>query len=415
MRVDLLSLAETENEDPELVPEILPVDARLAVRGSVSIFQNLFERAASVTPIKEIITGTGHALLEAFAAEPGVSAYVRVSATDGTLTTQMYADGIEVLMPGAVLVPGKKISDILKSAPTATVQMEILGNTATIRSGRAMWEVQTPVGDALPPAPDVANVQTHRLSAASLQKALGVARKAASNSPARMTLMQLLVASGSITGLDGGRMHRQAVPGLPDTVDLTIPLAVADEMVRMLRGAKDDEVLFGGNSSHLVLRVDEDVLIAQRLLLDFPSVESQVLNPTLTNVHSMTLSRTDLEDAVKRVRINADPDYQAIFLTLAPGKATKDGKTWSLIVSAQDRLKNTAQESLEVQWVGPSKPRALCVNHRTFMDLLSFLDDEFVTLKIGEDSKAVILPVLVDNQPAGFLGWVQQIRAGYMK
>lgn len=410
---DLQTLAESENEDEELVPEILPVDARLSIRGPAETFQRLFERAAAVSPTKEIISGTGMALLEAVSAEGNSLPYVRLTATDGDLTLVMVSDLTDVIMPGKVLVPSHKISQVLKLAPSKQIRLEVLGNTIIIRSGRAQWTVQTVVGDSLPVAADVSGVSTHDVPVAGFLEAMGAARKAASSTTARVALMQLSVSDGCLTGIDGGRMHRKTADGLPKSLNLTIPLPVVEELTKMLRGTDLAKFKIGGNSSHLLFEVGNDTLVAQRSLVAFPDISNQLLGPLLTNVHTMTLDRVALLDAIKRVRVNADQDYQSIFLALVPGKATAEGKTWSLTVSAKDRSGNAAQESLPVTWVGSSGNRTLCVNHRYLTDMLTTLSDEMVTLRIGDDTKDIRLPVLVEDQVSGFTGWVTQMRSAY--
>lgn len=414
MKTDLLDLAQAQSPDEEMVPEILPVDARLAVHGKVATFLALFERAATVTPLKEIISGTGYALIEAFPGTSTTVPYVKVTATDGDMSVVLWADGLAVSMPGAALVPPKKILDILKIAPTENLRFEVLGNTATLRSGRAQWSVQTPVGDHLPPAADVSAITTHQVPVSSFLDALRAARGAASTSSARASLMQIQVRDGSLTGLDGGRLHRQRVTGLGLGINTTIPLRVADEVARLLRGAESETFDFGSSFSHLVFRVDNDEIIAQRLLSDFPNIENQILGPTLTNTHTLSVNRAILADAVKRVRVNSDPEFQAMFLTLAPGKATSDGTTWTLTVSARDRSGNEAREGMDVAWTGPKGARSLCVNHKNLSEMLSTMTTETVAFKVGDDTKAQKFPLFVDNDINGFTGWVQQMRPGYL-
>lgn len=414
MKTDLLGLAEAQSDDLEMVPEILPVDARLAVSGKVATFLGLFERAAAVTPGKEIISGTGHALIEAFPGTSTTVPYVKVSATDGDMTVVLWADGLQVSMPGAALVPPKKILDILKIAPTENLRFEVLGNTATMRSGRAQWSVQTPIGEHLPPAPDVSTMQTVQVPVQSFLDALRAARAAASTSSARASLMQIQVRDGSLTGLDGGRLHRQRVEGLSIGLNTTIPLRVADEVARLLRGAESETFEFGSSFSHLLFRVDNDEIIAQRLLSDFPNIENQILGPALTNTHTMSVNRAILADAVKRVRVNSDPEYHAMYLTLAPGKATSDGTTWTLTVSARDRSGNEAREGMDVAWTGPKGSRSLCVNHKNLSEMLSTMTTENVAFKVGDDTKAQRFPLFVENDINGFTGWVQQTRPGYL-
>lgn len=409
----ILDLAESTNDDVELIPEILPVDARLSVRGPVSSFQSLFERAASVTPVKEIISGTGHALLEAFTGSALEAAHVKVTATDGDLTVSMISDDVTVQMPGAALVPAKKILDILKLAPTAAASIEVLGNSATLRSGRAQWSVATPVGDTLPPAADVSAIKTYVLGVAPLLDALRAARKSAATGTGRATLSQLLVKDGSLLGMDSGRMHRQTVANLPAKADLTIPLRVTDELIRMLQTATSEKVEMGGNSSHLVFRVDSDVLIAQRALVPYPDINTYLLGPALTNLHTLTVDRLELAEAIKRVRVNADPEYSTLFLAVAPGKSTSDGASWTLTVSARDRSGNSAREAMPVGWSGPSAARTLTVNHKNLSELLATAVGEDIVFRIGDDTKTEKRCLFVENKVTGFSGWVQQVRSGF--
>lgn len=414
MKTDLLELSESQNADPEYVPTILPVDARLAVRGPVATFLDLFSRVASVIPTKEVISGTSHALLEVIAAAPNSLPYVRVSATDGSVAVSMVSDGIEPMMVGAALVPGKKIFEILKLAPTDTIRIEVLGTTVTLRSGRAQWEVQTVPGEALPPVADVSGVSTHTIPVEGFLEALTVARKAASTSPARASLQQVCVRSGSLTGMDGGRLHRMTVDGLPTEVDLTLPLRVVDEVTRLLKATSSPVLEFGGNSSHLVFRIDQDEIIAQRALVPFPDVESQVLAPALLNTYVLTVNRERLLDAIRRVRINSDPDYPAIFLTLVPGKTTDAGTAFTMTVSARDRSGNSSTEAMDVLWTGPAAGRVLCVVHSYLTDLLTTMDGEHAVLRVGEDTKTTRQPLFVENKVTGFTGWVSQVRPGYL-
>ena len=150
----LLELVEQETDDIELIPEILPVDARVAISGQVSEMIELFDRAVAIVPTKPVIANTEYVLLETFDASTLQVAHTQVSATDGERCIAALNDTLKISMFGSVLLPGKKVRDILKLAPQPTAQLVVLGNTATIRSGRAVWTIQTPVGDTLPPFPD---------------------------------------------------------------------------------------------------------------------------------------------------------------------------------------------------------------------------------------------------------------------
>lgn len=406
----ILDLVNTEFDDHELAPEILPVDARLSIRGTAVGLAALFDRAASVSPTKEIIAGTAYSLLEAFSAENGTASYIQVTSTDGEHSLVVVADGVQVILAGAALLPAKKVLDILKLAPEEMVRLDVIGNSARIRSGQAQWTVQTPAGDALPPMPDVSDIELVGMSREKFLEALVVARKAASTQTARSSLMQVQVKNRTITGADGSRGHRQRVDELSIHTEMDIPLKVVDELIRALQKSESSEFELGGNDQHLAFRIDQDILIAQRLLLRFPDVEKMFLGPALNNEHLLTIKADDFAAVVKRVRVNADPDFAGIYIGLVPGKKDDDGYTHHAVrIRARDKTGNSAQETLQCRWEGPAGAREILVNHKHLLDLLTSYSGELIRFRVGDDSKTMRRALYLDDPESGFTAVIGQM------
>lgn len=410
----LLELSEMEHEDQEYIPEIVPVDAKLSIRSDVKKLQGLFARAAAVSPVKEVIPGTAYAKLEAFRETTSMAAFLRITASDGDQTVSVNIDGVQVLMEGSALLPAKRILDILKLAGDTTVKIEVLGNEAKIRAGRALWTVQTPVGDHMNSLLDVAEAPMQEIEINPFLRALIVARKAASTSEARISLMQLRVKDGSITGCDGGRLHRASVLGLDPSVDTTIPVKVADELVRSLASRTGESMSFGYTDRFLIFHVGEDRIVAQKLLTPYPEVESLILGPALSNTTKLRVNRRDLMETINRVRVNADPEFAVITLSLVLNGSTNSGeRIWNLAARAKDKMGNTSQEVLECIWTG-SKPAELRFNHHYLTDILSIYPEEFVNLLVSDDTKTMKAPILIEDKEAGISGIVQQVSSVWL-
>lgn len=402
----LNDLVEMEDPEPEMNAEILPADARLSFTAPVGVLMEMFARAASVTPAKEIIPGTAHALLEVRQTSVQQASHVRVTATDGDQTVSVVMDQVTVHMDGAALVPARRVHDILKQAPTSTAKLEVISSALTIRSGRAMWTVQLPVGEELTGRLDVSGIELYPVSGEELAQALANARIAASATNARISLTQVQIRNGSVTACDGGRLHRVTVEDLSHEINVTIPAKSVDEIIKALKGSDEGMVAFGYDQTHVVVEVGRDVVVAQRLLIDFPDVEPLVLGPTFDNELVLSISRNDLLDAIRRVRVNSDPDSAAITLNVLPGKEDDLGLTWILVVQARDRQGNAAKEAMVCSWSG-TKGRAVTMNHRYIADMLSILETDEVHIKIGPDSKTVKSPLLI--QDPSFVGVIQQM------
>jgi DNA polymerase III sliding clamp (beta) subunit (PCNA family) len=411
---DLTTLAEMEHEEPEFVPEILPVDARLSIKAAVSQLLPLFARAAAVSPSKEVVPNTAHALLEAVATSSSEAAHLRITATDGEQTVSVMVDDITVLMAGAVLVPAKRLHDILKLAPTQTVKIEVIGTAALVRSGRAQWTVQTPVGDSLNTLLDVSGIPMQTVETEPFVNALSIARRAASASSAWLGLNQLLIRNATVTGCDGGRLHRAALERFPASVDVTIPIKAVDELLKALSASQEGFFEMGYDERALVFQIGQDSIVAQRLLAPYPDIENLLLGPVFSNSYSLSFDRAEMLGAIRRVRVNADPDTAGIALLLVPGKKPIQGELqWHLAVRAKDRNGNGSQEVLECQWTGPAKSKAITVNHRYLQDFLEAYETETVFLRLGESTRTSPAPLLVEDTVLGFSGIVQQMHGAW--
>ena len=390
-RKSLLELAELD--DPELVPEILPSTATLAVKGDVTKLRTLFHRAAAVTPQQSIVPGTQYALFEAFAATSVHGAYVRVTATDGELTTSVVADGVEVVAPGSVLVSPKAVVDRLRLSPTTVVSFTVVDSAMLLRAGRARWTMQVPIGvddsvrTLLRSMPEVAQ---HAVSVEPFLHALKAARLAASTTNARTSLMQVSVQAGTITGCDGGRLHKAPVPFLDPVVNLTIPVRVCDELIKALEYTEEEKLWLGGDDSRLLFTLGDDTIVGQRLLLPFPDLQNLLLAPSLGNTHRLVVERDDLAVAIRRVRVSADPDYATITLALVPA-----GAGWVIELRARDLSGNAATETVDCQWDG--KSRDVAFNHKHLSDLLGVCIPGPIVLRLGTDTKSTRHPLLVES------------------
>lgn len=397
-----------EHDDPEMVPEILPVDARFSIRAPVEKLRVLFARCVSVAAAsadREVIAGTSNVLLEAVGAASSATAFLRATATDGDKTVSVVVDGVRIAMEGQVLLPATRLHEILKLAPGDLAKIEVIGTQATIRSHRALWTVQVAPGDSLSVYLDTSGVRTAPVDVKSFTEALSAARRAASSSTARESLMQIQLRNGAFTACDGGRVHR-ARADVPETLNVTIPVGAVDEILKSAKGPDVTYAEFGYDESHVVFETNAGRVVSQRMLVDFPeAVEKLLLSPAFTNTNTLRVDRQELLDTVKRVRINANPDSAAITLGLVRSK----GGGWDLSVRTRDAARNSSQEIIECEWYGSDKVPEISLNHHYLTDLLEVYRGGRVTFKVGDDTKATKSPLLVEDEELGFTGIVQQM------
>ena len=408
MKMDLLELSEMENEDQEMVPEILPVDARLAIFGSAKILHGLFQSALDVTPLKEIIPNTSYVLLDGVE-QAGHASHVKVTSTDGERTITLISSAISVKLQGSVLVPGKRIADILKLIGENDVRIDVLGSTASLRAGRAVWTVSTPPTDAkLPVFSDVENIEMHTIKTSDLLKAMEKVYPAISKTSSRQSLMQVSISQGALTSCDGVRAHKVYVDGLPKGVSSTLPLKFVESSIKELRSIDDEYVEIGTDHSAVVINFGSNILMSQRLNFEYPDVEHLMLGPAMLNDETLTVDVKTLTDSIKRVRVNADPEFYALFLSLRQTKGE-----WSLTVRARDKEGNTSQETIPASFDGTSTARDLVVNHKYLLDFLSCVEGDQVEMKLGEATKTKQSPIYVSTEE--FTGSLMLMSPNFVK
>lgn len=389
MMTELLELRDMESDDSELVPEILPVESRLSIEGNASVLSLLFASANTIAPVKAILPNTDYVLLESFDATAKHVSHIQVSATDGERAITLIDDSFTIRMAGQVLVPGRRVAEILKMVPDETVRIDVIGTIATIRSGPAVWSVATPSSDAtLPAFADIDEMKFYPVAREDILQALELTYPAVAKTTARHSLMQAEILKGNLTACDGVRAHRVSVPGLDKALKTTLPLSFIVTAIKELRAFDGETIEIGSNHSTVVFHFGKNILRSQRLNYTFPEVDHLVLGPALQNDQKLTVEVSELADVVRRVRINADPDFSALFLSLRQVKGT-----WSLTVHARDKQGNSSQETVPCEYVGPDASKDLVVNHKYFLDFLACLSTKAVTFKLGETTKLKQSPI----------------------
>jgi DNA polymerase III sliding clamp (beta) subunit (PCNA family) len=380
---DLLALSEREDD---LVPEIMPVDARLSFSAQSHSLVAMLTSAVDITPSKEIIPHTTYVLLEAYDERNEIE----ISATDGERAITVVAPAI-VRMSGTALVPGKRMLDILKLADD-TVRVDIVGMTATIRSGRAVWSVATAdVNASLPVFPST-DVQWWDVPRLELLHALELGLPAVSRTTARQSLMQAEISKSSILSCDGVRAHKVSIPGLAREFKSTLPLRFIESAIKELRSSPHETAYLWSDHNTVALALGKNRLYAQRLNFDFPAVNHLMLGPALPNEEKLSMRREELMGAIRRVRVNADPEYSAIYLSIRQVKGE-----WNLILSARDKNGNASQEMIPANYEGPAKSRDIALNHRYLLEFLSCTSGEEIELRLGESTKTKQAPVYYES------------------
>jgi DNA polymerase III sliding clamp (beta) subunit (PCNA family) len=395
---EITDLLDIHFDDPELVPVILPVDARLSFKGSVEELRRVFARLTAITPTKETIPGTSFVYVSA---SEGV---VTFTATDGAQTLILETTTLRINRDGKATLPGHRLKEVLSMAPESGIVVTVLGDKMTATSGRAVWTLSVPTGERTPAVPDVSDIELLPVPRRSLYKALNAVKRAIPRPGGRPSLEQVNLVTGSVTASDGYRLLRQRVTGFPEGLSVAIPKDTVAELLRALAAGNEENVLLGASNDLIVYKDGGETVVSRRTPLDYPDLESQLLGPALENNYRLTVDAGELRDLVKRVRVSADPEYAAVTMRFSK---VKDGE-WELMVLARDRTGNSASEAMFALWEGDAEPFDITLSHRYLTDLLDAYPGSLATLRVGANTKTRAAPLLLKDDERGFTGVIQQ-------
>jgi DNA polymerase-3 subunit beta len=357
------------------------------------VLQALLEKAITVVPTRDVMP-----VLKCFQFQVDAQR-LRVVASDLEMSLIAGTPLVSVRQPGTAVFPAKKLLEVVKSAEDADVEINVKNTTARIRIGRASWTLQLPGGYDYPAMPAITEAEFTTISRKLFAEALVAVRYAASRDPSRANLNIIDIAEGKLTACDGSRIQQIRIANFGQ--HLRIPISAVDDLLRLLRISELETIDVGQSEDKLIFRFGGDVFIVSKFFAQFPDMEAQMLRPAMENRHALDVDKGELLDALRRVRINADPESSAIRLEIGD----------DLTISAKDKFGNQASESLPCTWSGPT--RVVMVNHKYLSDMINTYGDATCSFRFGDDTKTRRTPIMLRSANGG-VGVVQQMNADWM-
>lgn len=364
--------------------------------------QALLDKAAGVVPSKDSVP-----VLKNFHVEAG-DGKLRVAATDLELAVIASTAMVTVDRPGRALLPAMRLSQIVREAEDGDLHLDVNDRVGVVQVGRTKWTLTLQDEAEYPELPDTALADMVTVDRSKFLNALRAVRLAAGTDTVRPTLMIVDVRKGSMRASDGVRFQ-QATIGVPFPLDIQIPTAAASDLVKALQSTDASYISVGEDEGHLLFGIGGDHFISRKLTVEFPNMEEQLLKPTLANNQELHVSKDELVQAIKQVRITADPETSAIVFFLKP--AGPDGSA-KMVVSAKDKYDSSAETVLDVAWTGPE--RTVALNHRHLLEMLAMTNTKSCAFYLGPDKKKTRTPILLKDPEGGTLGVLSQTRADWI-
>lgn len=289
-----------------------------------------------------------------------------------------------VLSTGGVTISARKLFEIVKELPPGDIELTATDNNwTTIQAGKSQFKVVGLPSSEYPALPTIEREGLIPLSGEGLLELIRKTLVAAGDNDARYILNGLLVTlvatdkktSLRLVGTDG---HRLAVAeqevgkaghkSVPQEMKAIIPKKAAHEIRHLLEEGGDAEPLIGFSKNLMIFRKSGLLLTSRLMEGNYPNYQQVIPKESGKKI---SVSRSELESALRRVSVLAKDKASAVKITFASGQMT-------LFSSSPDY--GEATEELPARYEGETIITGF--NARYLLDAFNVMDGETISLQM---------------------------------
>lgn len=287
---------------------------------------------------------------------------------------------------GAITVPAKKFSDIIKELPDGEmISVSVKkNNLVTIDCEKSSFKIMGLPKEDFPQLPEFKDKDTISLQQKKLKKMLRLTDFAISHDETRYVLNGILfVIKPShirMVATDGRRLAMmEDKMQLPKTLErkLIVPTKTIGELERTLGDDGDVKIFFSDNQ--IFFDAGSTRIVSRLIEGEFPNYEQVIPKEPKEKV---AVSREKLLSAIRRVALFTNPESMAVKVDVARDR---------VVLSKSAPYLGEARVELDADYKG--KEMSVGFNPNYLMDLLKNMDQETVTLELVDPDKPGVIRI----------------------
>ncbi len=307
---------------------------------------------------------------------------IRLTATDLDIGISCELP-VDIIEPGAVSIPAKRFSDIIKELPGENVSvMTKKNNMVIIETDSCQFKIMGAGGEEFPKLPEFKNKEVIELEQGDLKEMLRLVSFAASVDETRYVLNGVMFKIEKnelvIVATDGKRLaiNLKKLPAIINQeIHFIVPIKTIHELGRNLKEDGICSLIVSGNQA--LFDLGYLVIISRLIEGEFPNYQ-QVVPPASEN--KISVDREQFLLAVRRAALLSTPDYQPVKFEVFKNK---------LVISKTTPDIGESREELAVEYQG--KEVVVGFNPAYLIDVLKNLPTQRVELELsGNDNRGVI-------------------------
>lgn len=294
-----------------------------------------------------------------------------------------YIINTEIMESGAITVPIKRFSDIIKELSAKEIIITVKKNNLVfIETGTCQFKLMGLSSDEFPKLPEFKDKEVIKLPQEELKGLLTMTSFAVSFDETRYILNGILfkIKNNTLTAVatDGRRLAimSKKITNTPNReLQMIIPIKAIQELNRNLKEEGELSCVLGTNQ--IMFEFDRMTLISRLIEGEFPDYQQVI--PT-GSFNKIRVERQPLLAAIRRAALLTTPDYQAIKLEIFKKK---------LVISKNTPDIGESREELQIDNSG--KELIIGFNPNYLIDVLKNITQDIVELEVSESEKPALL------------------------
>ncbi len=290
---------------------------------------------------------------------------------------------VETLEEGAITIPAKRFSDIVKELPAGDITIHAKkNNQIDIEGVNCRFKLIGLPKEEFPKFPEFKDKEVIQIDQAILKEMFRLTSFAVSHEESRYVLNGVLLEIQNdlirVVATDGRRLaksEKKLEKSIKKEVSVILPIKAVMEISRNLK--EDGQVSFIIGVNQILFDID-GVLIATRMIEgDFPNYNQVIPKPAKNRIKMNT---KDFLFSIRRANLLATPDFQAVKFEIFKDK---------MVISKTTPDVGESREEIPVEYAG--NELVVGFNPQFLIDFLKNIDEEDIDMELlGVDKPAVM-------------------------
>lgn len=285
------------------------------LKEELSYIQGVVDRRATIPVLSNI-------LIESLGEKE-----IRLVGTDLDCTIRCDAEA-EIIEPGAICVPARKLFDIARAMDSGTLHFRREDNNwVNLKAGRGSYKLAGLSREQYPEIPQFKSTPM-KLPANVVAYFIRNTQFAITTEVSRFTLSgaKFVVGDGvaRMVTTDGHRLAfvEKRIDNKDWSLDTLVPRKALSELLKLTRSA--DEISFGDDANHIYFETEGRLLITRKLSGSFPNYEMVMPRD---NDRVVTFDLSEMRSSVYRISLIADDRNNAMRMKIREGEVEVSAKT----------------------------------------------------------------------------------------